>query len=176
MDDGLAHRRSRRVGRAHCLVPTVSMRLQPVFWRPNVHSRLIDSVDRPVGDLDHRGLIRPPPDPPRAFADVRFADGNLAARDMPSCLRLQKPATMERCRMPPSLNTQAQVLRLRYSSALFRHFSASPGSVASSAHSSSRNPRLASRAAKRATDQSGLGRATKRTSSPAFMNPSRITR
>src|SRR5216684_6410063 len=35
--------------RAFCPVPTVSMRLQPVFWRSNVHSRLIDSVDRPVG-------------------------------------------------------------------------------------------------------------------------------
>jgi hypothetical protein len=37
-----------------------------------------------------------------------------------------------------------------------------------------RIPRLASRAAKRATDQSGLGRATKRTLSPAFMKPSRV--
>jgi hypothetical protein len=35
--------------RAYRLVPTVSVRLQPVFWRPNVHRRLIDSVDRPVG-------------------------------------------------------------------------------------------------------------------------------
>jgi hypothetical protein len=45
-------------GSAYRPVPTVSTRLQPAFWRPHVHSRLIDSVDR------HFGRVRSPWSPP----------------------------------------------------------------------------------------------------------------
>jgi hypothetical protein len=86
--------------RAHCLVPTVSMRFQPIFWLPNVRSRLIDSIER------HLGLARSP---------LRLADGKGPIKhasvrwraEGPAGIDVLRRATVTSCTSCPAIGAPA---------------------------------------------------------------------